>query len=115
MKKFIKITKAVIVKAAALIAWPALTVFNLMLKLFTHVFRFVAVPTVFFGLLVTAVTFFDNGYSRSMLTALGTFSTITALYFLLPMVPSLIESTQGRVKNVAFAPIVVRSPVKFTI
>ena len=115
MKKFFKITKAIILKAVAAVLLPILFIFNAALKAFTFVFRFVALPTVAFGLLITAVTFFDNGYSTSLLHTAGILLGIVVAYFLLPQIPQYIGHTQLRMKNYVFSPIVVRSPVKFTL
>ena len=115
MKKFFTITNAVVLKAAALFLLSALTLFNGTLKVFTWIFRFVAIPVSVFGLLITGVTYLDNGYSPSLLNALGIFIGIIALYYLLPLVPAAIDRTQLRMKNYIYSPITVRSPVKFTL
>ena len=115
MKKFIKMVKAIVMKTAALILWPSLFVFNLIYKLLTPVYRFVFYPVILFGTLITVVTYFDNGYSTSLLNSFLTFAGMGALYFLLPALTPVFMRAQMRVKFRALAPVVVRSPVKFTL
>lgn len=115
MKRFMKMVKAIVMKAAALILWPSLFVFNLIYKLLTPVYRFVFYPVILFGSLITLVTYFDNGISTSLLNSFLTFGTMAAVYFLLPALTPYFMHAQMRVKFRALAPVVVRSPVKFTL
>ena len=115
MKKLFNITKAIILRSVVLVLLSTLTVFKIALKIFTFIFRFVALPVIMFGLLITAVTFFDNGYSSAILSSLGMLVGITALYYLLPLFPQVLAHAQLRMKNYVFSPILVRSPVKFTL
>ena len=115
MKKLFNITKAIILRGIVLVLLSTLTVFKIALKTVTFSVRFVALPVVLFGLLVTVVTYFDNGYSSAILSSLGMLVGITALYYLLPLFPQLLGRAQLRMKNYVFSPIIVRSPVKFTL
>lgn len=115
MKKVIKVVKELVLRAAALVILSALTIFNGALKFFTFIFRFVAIPAVVIGLLITAVTYFDNGYSTSLLLQLVSFLGVGVLYYVLPIFPPAIDRTELRMKNYIFSPLVVRSPVKFTL
>ena len=115
MKKVIKVVKELVLRAAALVILSALTIFNGALKFFTFIFRFVAIPAVVVGMLITVVTFFDNGYSTALLTQTIAFLSIVVLYYVLPFVPQAIDRTELRMKNYIFSPLIVRSPVKFTL
>ena len=115
MKRFIKMVKAIVMKSVALFLWPSLSVFNLIYKVITPVYRFVFYPIIVFGLLVTAVLFFSDGFSTGLLKSLMTFVSMGAMYFLLPMFAPVFMRAQMRVKYRALSPVVVRSPVKFTL
>lgn len=115
MKRFVKMVKAIVLKSAALILWPSLFVLNLIYKVITPVYRFVSYPIIVFGLLVTAVLFLGDGFSTGLLKSLLTFGSMGALYFLLPMFAPVFMRAQLRVKHRALSPVVVRSPVKFTL
>jgi len=115
MKKLFRITKAIIGKIVTLILLSVLTLFNIALKIFTPIFRWLTIPVIILGLIIVGATYFDNGYSPSLLYASGLFIVMTALYFMLPLIPPVIFQTQLRMKDYLLAPIFIRSRMKFTL
>ena len=115
MRKFIYYSKILVLKIAALILWSVLILFNYAFQLVTVIYRFVAIPITMIGLLVIVVTIFDNGFSLSLLNSLLTFAFLGALYFLLPSLLSVFVRLQMRVKSIALSPVIIRSPIKFTL
>ena len=115
MKSTMYILKKLFMKVVALIVLSVLTVFNFVFNILMMFFRLLAVPAATFILLAMLINYIDVGFDPAQLLFVGIGISLVGLKYILPALSPILDHWITFLKMVLFAPLIVRSPVKFTM
>ena len=110
-----KIFKKLIGKVFALIAWIALTAFYYTFNILSFFYRKIVVFLAVVGLVMTAVDWHMYGFHREYVSDILLLSSAIVLRFLLPLLSSSMQHWMGKLMACIRSPLVIRSPVRYTI
>lgn len=105
----------IILKVIILISLIVLTLFNSILKVATFIFGLLSVPAATIILIVGIVMCFTEGFGADMLMLFSAAAILVGLKYLLPLLPESLDTMKYNLKESLYEPLVVRSPVKYTI
>lgn len=105
----------IFLKVVILISLIALTLFNSILKVATFLFGLLSVPLATVSLVAGIVMSFTEGFSANILFLFGMAAILVGLKYLLPLLPESLDTVKFTLKERLYEPLVVRSPVKYTI
>lgn len=105
----------VICKVIVLFSLVALTLFNSVLKVAFFIFGLLSVPVSTIVLIAGIVLSFKEGFSKDIFTLFSVSVILVSLKYLLPLLPKSLDMVKFNMKEYLYEPIIVRSPVKYTI
>ena len=112
---FFDVIKKIIFKIMILFSLVMLTLFNSILKIAIFIFGIAAVPVGTLLLIVTIIAGCTDGFGSESFMMLGAAALIISLKYLLPIIPKSFDSLKFTLKECLYEPLIIRSPVKYTI
>ncbi len=112
---FFDIIKKVVLKFLVLFTLIILTLFNSILKVSIFVFGIAAIP-IGTGLSIIAIIIgCMEGFGSESMLLFGIAAVLIGLKYLFPIIPKSLDIVKFTLKEYLYEPIIVRSPVKYTI
>ena len=102
-------------KILALIAIIILTILIAVFSVFSFVFRFLGIPGAIIGVGAAGYFYFSSGFNLYQIWLLGAAVISLVFYFVLPLVPSKLESMKDTMEYYYAERLIIRSPVKYTM
>ena len=115
MKTTVYIFKKLFLKVVALIVLSLLTVFNFAFNIFMVFYRLLAVPVAAFILLAMLVNYIDVGFNPAQFFFVVIGIALVGLKYILPTLFPVLNHWTALLKMHLCAPVIVKSPVKFTM
>ena len=115
MKYTTYILKKLFIKVVVLIVLSVLTVFNFVFNIFMVFYRLLAVPVAAFILLAMLINYIDVGFDPAQLFFVAIGIGLVGLKYVLPTLFPVLNHWTALLKMQLFAPVIVKSPVKFTM
>lgn len=115
MKSTVYIIKKLFMKVIALIVLSVLSVFNFIFHIFMVFYHLLAVPVAAFLILAMLINYIDVGFDPAQLLFVGVGLSVVGLKYILPILSPILEHWITFLKLYLLAPLIVRSPVKFTM
>ena len=102
-------------KILALIAVIILTILIAIFSIFSFVFRFLGIPGAIIGVGAAGYFYFSSGFNVYQILLLGAAVVSLVFYFVLPLIPSKLESMKDTMEWYYAERLIIRSPVKYTM
>lgn len=110
-----RISSKILMKLLTLIGLILLTVFTAAFRVALFAFRFVAMPIAVVAAIIAGYFYFSSGFTIDLAWIIGGAISAVAMYFLLPFVPPMLDDMKESMKYYFAEPLIVRSPVKYTM
>ena len=114
--KAIYIAKKIVSKAVAFLSFSLLSVFKFVFIIFSAIYRFLSIPLSAMGVFLAGYELFTG--KLPVFTAVYLILVFTAIFaarFLLPHITSALNRIITSLKEYILAPIIVTSPVRYTL
>lgn len=115
MKRTISIVGKVFAKAVALIVLSVITIFAGVFKVFRLIYRFTATPIAIVGIFIVGYSCVVEGVSTNNIVAIACFVLMVVIQYLLTPIATVIENCRTSLKNFVYAPLTIKSPVRYTL
>ena len=115
MKTAMYVTKKLIMKVVTLVALSVLALFTFIFNFLMAFYRLIAVPAAAILLIAVVINYFDVGFASEQLFFLAMSVFLVGLKYVLPAFSPVLEYAIDSMKFSLFTPILVKSPVKFTM
>ena len=115
MKSTVYILKKLILKLVSLIALSILSLFQFIFSIFMIFYRLLAVPVAVFIFVAMLINYIDVGFDPAQLFFIIIGIGLVGLKYVLPTLFPILNHWNALLKMHLFAPVIVKSPVKFTM